>query len=534
MVSPRIHFAGRAGAVFCLAWVLSAFVLAQEAGTEPPLRPNIVLVLVDDLGWRDTGVPLPGVESHFRTPNLKFLASQAMGFSSAYASAPVCTPTRAALLTGRAPARSHITWWTLHKGQDTSRAHPRLAAPAWQVDGLQPEDGETLPGILRQVGYTTILAGKAHFGALGTPGADPRNLGFDVNIAGHAAGAPGSYRAREHFEQAGRQGKAPGSAPSVWDVPGLENYHGHDLFLTECLALEATNAMRASAAAGKPFYLHFAPYAVHMPITANERFVAHFSDLDGTEAAYASMVEGVDAALGAILACIEQLGAADHTIVIFHSDNGGLSAHGRGAAPDGGGAHHHNAPLRSGKGSAYEGGVRVPMWIAWPGITDREDRAGSTCDVPVVSHDLFPTVLSLAGLQTDHGPEIDGRDLTPLLTGRDWLFQRSPRSLFWHQPHRWGADGPGIEPFSAVRTGPWKLIYFHDGPRFELYNLSEDPGERTDLASKHPDQAAILVQTLDQWLKATGAQLSIDKQTGEAVPGPAMAWQGIARAPQER
>ncbi|MEZ5973806.1 MAG: sulfatase-like hydrolase/transferase [Planctomycetota bacterium] len=351
MVSPRIHFAGRAGAVFCLAWVLSAFVLAQEAGTEPPLRPNIVLVLVDDLGWRDTGVPLPGVESHFRTPNLKFLASQAMGFSSAYASAPVCTPTRAALLTGRAPARSHITWWTLHKGQDTGveRIRGWRRRPGrWM--SLQPEDGETLPGILRQVGYTTILAGKAHFGALGTPGADPRNLGFDVNIAGHAAGAPGSYRAREHFEQAGRQGKAPGSAPSVWDVPGLENYHGHDLFLTECLALEATNAMRASAAAGKPFYLHFAPYAVHMPITANERFVAHFSDLDGTEAAYASMVEGVDAALGAILACIEQLGAADHTIVIFHSDNGGLSAHGRGAAPDGGGAHHHNAPLRSGKG----------------------------------------------------------------------------------------------------------------------------------------------------------------------------------------
>ncbi len=527
--------------IFCL-------LLATGAHAQPD-RPNIILFLVDDLGWQDTSVPFwterTPLNERYHTPNLEALAARGVRFTNAYASAPVCTPTRTAIMTGKAPARTHITYWTLHKDTDTSRSRDDIAAPAWDLNGLQPGDHETLPQILQDAGYRTIHVGKAHFGAHDTPGADPINLGFTVNIAGHASGGPASYSGLHHFTVTGRNGKPPHSNPSVWDIPGLDNYHGHDIYLTEALALEATQAIRDSVAAGEPFYMNFAPYAVHAPIMGNKKYEPHYPDLDARERAYSSMVETYDAALGSLITTLEETDQLNNTVVIFTSDNGGLSAHARGAAPDGNTKHTHNAPLRSGKGSAYEGGTRVPAIIAWPGVTDSvrgtagpdspqgrgiagpdvtspERKLGNLIHTPIISHDLFPTIIALAGLQADHGPTIDGRDLTPLLTGRPQLFDSS-RVLGWNQPHQWGAPGPGIEPFTSIRKGDWKLIYFHAAGRFELYNLADDIGEANDLAAHMPERMVQLAAVMDAWIDKTGAQLSIDKATNKEIEHPSIA-----------
>ncbi|MHC5003134.1 MAG: sulfatase [Planctomycetota bacterium] len=477
--------------------------------------PNVILFLVDDLGWQDVSVPLHDeptpLNRRYRTPNLERLAAAGVRFTDAYASAPVCTPTRTSIMTGLSPGRSHITYWTLHRDRDTSKPHDRLRPPAWNVNGLREGD-VTLPRLLAAAGYRTIHVGKAHFGAHGTTGADPGNLGFDVNVAGHGSGGPASFYGLHAFSQAGRRGEpAPPATPGIWDVPGLEQYHGQEIYLTEALALEAAAAVREAVADGAPFFLNMAPYAVHAPIMANPRYVDRYADLDPREAAYASMIETVDAALGLLLRTIDSLGVADETVVIFHSDNGGLSAHARGGTP-----HTHNAPLRSGKGSAYEGGVRVPLVVSWPGVT----APGSVCRAPVISHDLFPTILAAAGVPVPpaHAPRVDGVDLGPLLRGEA---PGERRVLCWSQPHQWGAAGPGIHPFTSIRAGDWKLVYFHAEQRLELYDLATDIGERNDLASARPGRVAALAGLLDDWIRSRGAQLSIDRASGRpvALPG---------------
>ena len=467
--------------------------------------------MVDDLGWQDVSLPLWTEPTEFnrryRTPNLERLAAAGVTFTEAYASAPVCTPTRTSLMTGRAPARTHITYWTLHANRDTSRERDDLAAPAWRMNGLQPGE-RTLPGMLREVGYRTIHAGKAHFGAHDTGGADPLALGFDVNIAGHASGAPASYLGTDSFSRAGKSGNA--DADTVWDVPGLEDYHAEDVFLTEALTTEALRAVREAHADGEPFFLNFCPYAVHTPLMANARLLDSYADLDEREARYATMVESVDLALGALLDELERLGIAGETLVVFTSDNGGLSATARGGAP-----HTHNAPLRSGKGSAYEGGTRVPTVVRWPGHT----APGTRDATPIITHDLFPTLLAAAGVpETELRREvIDGVDLSGRLGGRQSL---QSRTLGWNQPHQWGVNGPGIEPFTAIRYERWKLIFFHADRRFELYDLETDIGEQRDLSAEKPDITRELARRMQDWITATGAQLSIDKRTGAEVELP--------------
>ena len=488
-----------------LVGLLAACAAVPTAPPAPQRPPNIVLFLVDDLGWQDSSVALGPERTPFndryRTPNLERLAREGMSFTQAYASAPVCTPTRTAILTGQAPARSHITYWTLRKDTDTSAKFPGLLPPKWDVNGLQPED-TTLPELLREAGYRTIHVGKAHFGAVGTPGADPLQLGFDVNVAGHGAGGPGSFLGLENFSAAARKGDR------VWDVPGLERWHGKDVFLEEALAAEAVEQLDAAVAAGTPFFLNFAPYAVHAPITANPRYSANYAELDPREAAYATMVETYDAALGALLAQLDAHGIADETLVVFTSDNGGLSAHGRGGEP-----HTHNAPLRSGKGSCYEGGIRIPLVVRGPGVL-----RGTRSDVQVISADLFPTLLSAAGVDLPKdGVERDGLDLSHLLRGGP---PEAERILIWHQPHFWGVNGPGIWPFSAVRVGDWKLIYRHADHGFELYDLANDPGETLDFATSAFSRVEDLARVLGERLRAMGAQMSLDESTGQPVPSP--------------
>jgi arylsulfatase A-like enzyme len=546
-------------------------------------HPNIVLILVDDLGQQDTSVPMlagcscggrqctaramqcqalggtcraPFSESSgsplgtvpWKTPNLERLAARGLRFSDAYAAAPVCTPSRTAILTGQSPARTHITYWTLEKDRDTSSRHARLDPPAWQVNGAQPTGAE-LPQLLANAGYRTMHVGKAHFGARGTPGADPRNFGFDVNIAGHAAGAPGSFFGSDHFKDAARKqrGKvAPADAPpSVWDVPMLERWYrdeeeDENVWLDDALAREACDAITTAVAEQRPFFLNFCPYGVHTPIMEDPRFAADYPELDPTERTYATMIAAVDDALGQLVARCDALGILDNTIFIFTSDNGGLSAHARGTAPDGARAHTHNAPLRSGKGSAYEGGLRVPFVVAGPGIPHEE----SPRTAPIIGTDLYPTILSLAGASVPAGRVIDGVDLSNYWRGGP---APADRAMLFHQPHDWGPQGPGIEPFSAVRVGDWKLIWFHDAAgessspaagdertrtaardtardttRIELYNLASDIGEQHDLAAEANFAAPRLmsIEALSRALTDSNAQLSIERATRHPISPP--------------
>ena len=472
-------------------------------------RPNVVVVLVDDLGWQDTSVPFHDERTPFNdryhTPNMERLAREGALFTDGYASAPVCTPTRASLLTGRSPARNRITYWTFDRNTDTTRKNPVLEAPAWNVNGLQP-GVPLLPERLRSEGYRTIHAGKAHWGAHDTAGSDPRALGFDVNIAGHASGAPGSYLGTHRFMNS--RSREDFSRTSKWDVPGLEPFHDREIYLTEALQQRAVEAIDRACSDDVPFFLHFAPYAVHTPIMANVRHLERYEGLDPREAAYATMIESVDVALGGILDALDRNEIADDTIVVFTSDNGGLSAHGRGGA-----AHRHNAPLRSGKGSAYEGGVRVPWIVRWPGVA----QPGARLDEVVVTQDLYPTILAAASIESPRDHIIDGVDLRPMLEG-DPL----ERTVLFHQPHTWGANGPGIEPFSAIRSGFWKLIFFHGDRRFELYDLDSDPGETIDLAAAEPERLERLRDRLQHELISQQAQLSIDKSSGLPVVLPAI------------
>ncbi len=480
-------------------------------------RPNIVLFLVDDMGWQDTSVPFHTERTPFneryRTPHMERLAAAGMKFTQAYASC-VCSPTRVSLMTGLNTARHRVTNWTLRKNGANDAKHPTLRMPAWNVNGLSttPDTPRAvctppLPRRLRAVGYRTIHVGKAHFGAIDTPGADPRNLGFDVNVAGHAAGGPGSYLGTQNFSAAWRKGSR------VWDVPGLEKYHGKDVFLTEALTREANRAVDRAVADGVPFFLYMAHYAVHVPFAPDPRFYPRYRDagLCHTEAMYAALVEGMDKSLGDILANVERHGLSDRTVVLFMSDNGGLSAHGRGGKP-----HTHNAPLSSGKGSAHEGGIRVPMIVKWPGVTP----PGSVCHQPVIIEDFYPTVLELAGVSdVEHlTPKIDGVSFADLL--RQPNRPRAERALYWHFPNHWGPKGPGIGPHSTIREGDWKLIYYHADRRYELFNLADDLGERRSLARERPEIVRRLAGRLGDYLLEVKAQMPVEKRTGKPVPLP--------------
>ncbi|MEE2907883.1 MAG: sulfatase-like hydrolase/transferase, partial [Planctomycetota bacterium] len=232
--------------------VISQLLMTLLVSTSPP---NIVVFMVDDLGWQDTSVPFHETTTPFNarywTPNLERLTASGMAFTNAYAAGPVCTPTRTSLITGQCPARTHITYWTLHKDTDTSRKHPRLAPPDWNLNGVSAGT-PTLPALLQEAGYRTIHVGKAHFGAHDTHAADPANLGFEVNIAGHASGAPASYYGTHDFSREGRTGK---QGSNVWDVPGLAKYHDQDIYLTEALAQEALPEIDRAVQEGRPFYL---------------------------------------------------------------------------------------------------------------------------------------------------------------------------------------------------------------------------------------------------------------------------------------
>lgn len=472
------------------------------AGAEKANRPNIVLFLVDDMGWQETSVPfhseVTALNKRYRTPNMERLAAEGMKFTQAYASA-VCSPTRVSLLSGMNAARHRVTNWTLRKDRSPDNPSRFVEPPKWCLNGvttLANVDRATritpLPALLRNAGYRTIHAGKAHFGAKSTPGEDPRHFGFDVNIGGHAAGGPGSYWGEKNFSAAWRK------EDRIWDVPGLEAYHGKDVYLTEALTLEAIKAVESAVREKKPFYLYLSHYAVHAPWEKDNRFHQKYLDagLKPFEATLASMIEGMDKSLGDMMEALERLGVEKDTVILFVSDNGSPSNCPR------------NLPLRGHKVTPYEGGVRVPMIARWPGVT----RPGSVNSNPLIVEDFFPTILEIAAAANRETVQaVDGINFTPLLTGDG----KTPpdRAFVWHYPHQYSGQGP----YSSLRQGPWKLVHHHIPRKLELYNLADDLGEKGDLAPSLPDRVKALGKVLGDRLRAMDAQMPRDKVTGMAV-----------------
>lgn len=490
--------------------------LACSSKEEIQKQPNIILFLVDDMGWQDTSVPFwsqrTSYNDIYKTPNMERLAADGMKFTQAYACA-VCSPTRVSLMTGMNAAHHRVTNWTLRKDVQPVADDDKLEQPDWNVNGLSPVAGinqtihaTPLPQLLHDAGYFTIHSGKAHLGAIGTPASNPKNIGFDVNIAGHAAGAPESYYGKDHFGN-----NNPKKA--IWAVPGLEKYHGKDIHLSEALTLEAIDAMDSARQKDQSFFLYMAHYAVHTPIMGDDRFVQKYIDqgLLPTEAKYASMVEGMDKSLGDIMDYLEEKQIEENTIILFMSDNGGLSAVARG-----GEKHTHNKPLSSGKGSAHEGGIREPMIVKWPGKV----AANSVSHNYLIIEDFFPTVLEMAGeKEFETVQEIDGVSFVPLLTHQN-LESIQDRPLFWHYPNRWGPTGPGIGASSTVRLGDWKMVYYHTDRSFELFNLKEDIGETENRKEDNPEKLKELASVLTNYLKQVNAQMPTDKATGKHVEYP--------------
>jgi arylsulfatase A-like enzyme len=328
-------------------------------------------------------------------------------------------------------------------------------------------------------------------------------------IAGHAAGGPGSFLGTENFGN-----NKDGTPKSPWGVPGLEEYFGQDIFLTEALTQKALKVVNDSLVNQKPFFLYMSHYAVHVPFNADKRFYQKYIDKGAThvEAQYASMVEGMDKSLGDIMNFLDHKHLSENTIILFISDNGGYAIQDRGRA---GKKHRWNEPLKSGKGSAYEGGIRVPMLVKWPTVV----KENSVTEYPVIIEVLFPTVLKMAGVKNRKTVQhIDGENFISVLKANKQTNRKS--AMYWHYPNSWGETGPGIGATSTVRDGDWKLIYWHKTQKKELFNIKNDIGEEKDLAMNNPKIVIKLSDKLGAYLRNVDAQMPIVKNTKAIVPYP--------------
>lgn len=470
-------------------------------------RPNILFFLVDDMGTTDTSVRFletadgkaidAPLNSRYRTPNMERLAAQGRMFTNAHAYS-VCTPTRASLMSGREAPRLHITTWTNpQRVIDTGKIEKHgITGPAWRMEGLDVSL-PTLPRLLAQSGYRTIHCGKAHFGPTATPAGDPKNLGFHVNIGGCGVGGPGSYWGTKNFSAAWRNGGHD------WDIPGLEKYHGQDVFLTEALTRELSASLEESVKEKKPFFAYMAHYAVHSPFEADARFSKNYPDLKGMDLAFATLVEGMDRSLGDLLGQLEKLGVAENTLVIFYSDNGS----------DG----PPNLPLRGKKGTRFEGGSRVPLIAAWakPNLENSFQKAlpispGSRDGSMITPSDFMPTLLSVTGTPLPKDAVIDGRDFSPALRGSS---DKPAKGFLVHFPH----GKHNNELFSTWTEGSRKLIYQYETREWSLFDTRSDIGENHDLLKSEPKSAMELAKHMLAHMDSIGAQFPIDKASGAPV-----------------
>jgi arylsulfatase A-like enzyme len=448
---------------------LSGMTLATLAAA-PALRAqpkplNFVFILIDDMGWRD--VSYNGSEL-FETPNIDRLAAQGMRFNNAYAACPVCSPTRASIMTGKYPARLGLTNFLpgLHH-----LPHSKLLAPVSRQQ--LPLEEVTIAEALKTAGYRTAAIGKWH---LGGPEFYPEKQGFDVNVGGTHAGSPKSY-----------------FYPQWKPNPPIDATEG--AYLPDRLTDSAIDFMTANRE--HPFFLYLAHYSVHIPLEAKEQMIERYRKRIKpgalqNNATYAAMVASVDESVERIMKTLDQLHLAENTVVIFMSDNGGLvSAEDKGQTPT------SNKPLRAGKGFLYEGGIREPMIVKWPGVT----KPGSEVEIPVISNDFYPTIVEMAGVKKDPGNPADGVSLVPVLK-QSGMPKRD--ALFWHYPHY---SNQGGRPGAAMRQGDFKLIEWYEDDSVELYNLRDDIGETRNLAVRMPEKARDMKARLDAWLKEMNAEM---------------------------
>ncbi len=427
---------------------------AASAAPQDQPRPNFVLILVDDLGATDLGC---FGSTFYETPHLDRMAREGMQFTTAYAACTVCSPTRAAVLTGRYPARLHLTDWIAgHK-----RPYAKLRVPAFHQQ--LPLEEVTIAEALKPAGYVSASIGKWH---LGGDGFLPKRQGFDLNVAGDHRGQPPSY-----FD--------PFKIPTLADAKEGE-------YLTDRLTREAEAFLTQNK--DRPFFLYLPHYGVHTPLQAKPEVVAKYKAKSKpgdphSNATYAAMIESVDDSVGRLLKKLDELKIADRTVVFVTSDNGGLLNS------------TTNLGLRAGKGSAYEGGVRVPLLVRWPGVV----KPGSVCAEPVISVDFFPTIMEIPRFKHFH--EVDGHSMVGHLRQ---LANVQRDGIYWHYPHY---HPGGATPYGAVRSGDWKYIEFYEDGRGELYNLKEDPAEKHDLAAKWPEAVASLRQKLAKWRMEMNAQM---------------------------
>ena len=471
-------FAASIGALFLSTAILCSLSVADEH-----TQPNIVLFLIDDLGWMDIGCQ---GSTYYRTPNIDRLASNGVRFTDAYAACAVCSPTRAAVLTGKYPARLMLTDW-LPSGRWNPKAKLREGR---FLRGL-PVEEFTLAESLRAAGYCTANIGKWHLGS--EPFSLPEHHGFDVNIAGNAHGAPGSY----FFPYQGNWLIPTTELRAKWNVlpDGKEGE-----YLTDRLTDEAVKFIRGTQAAknrepgtknsAQPFLLYFPHYGVHTPLQAKPEVVAKYERIPEADRQgkpeYAAMVESIDDSVGRVIATLQELKLDETTVIIFTSDNGGFYNA------------TSNAPLRANKGATYEGGIRVPLIVKWPGVT----KPGLVVSEPVTSTDLYPTCLAAAGLPALPNQHVDGLNLQPVLSGAGSL---PDRALFWHYPHY--NEHPSSVPSSVIRKGPWKLIETFDPEGIELYNLADDLSETKNVATTESAKVNALRSELDAWRKDVGAEM---------------------------
>ena len=477
----RQQFSGCLSALVLISLSVSPAVPAAEISS----RPNFVFFLVDDLGWSDVGC---FGSTYYETPNIDALAASGMKFTSGYAACPVCSPTRASIMTGRHPVRVDITDWI--PGSTAASAYNARFQQIDDRDELALKE-VTIAEALKRNGYRTFFAGKWH---LGSKGFLPTDQGFDLNFGGHEKGSP------------------PGGYYSPFKNPYLPDRHDGE-YLTERLTYESVNFLETRTRS-EPFLLYLSFYNVHTPIQPYGKHIEHFQaraaelfgDTPSTpirefrgesrsrqdNPALASMIAAVDESVGVILTRLEELQLTDNTVVIFFSDNGGLCTLKKPGPTC-------NLPLRSGKGWLYEGGIREPMIIRAPGTT----TPCSVCDVPVVSTDFFPTMLELAGLPLQHDLHADGQSLVPLMKGETSV-ERAP--LYWHYPHYHGSTWT---PGAAIRDKEWKLIELYEFDLTELYNLKEDIGEQRDLSKSNPKKTAELKAKLREWQIQMNAKMPV-------------------------
>ena len=444
--------------------ILILLCCAGCTGTQNPKAPNIVVINVDDMGWKDVG--FMGSE-YYETPNIDYLASQGMVFTNGYASASNCAPSRACLMTGQ---------WTPRHGVYTvspstrGKSEDRKLIPTKNTHTLSTEH-IILPEVLQENGYTTCHAGKWHLSN------NPMEYGFDLNIGGGHNGLPKSY------------------------YPPYKNVDIEAGIAENLTDLIMEKTIKFLDTVQKPFYLNYAPYAVHTPIMPIDSIVPKYEKKSPWQgqgnAEYASMVDNLDRNVGLLTKKLKEKGLFEKTLLIFTSDNGGLYGITK------------QKPLRAGKGSYYEGGIREPFFF----VLNNKIKSGTSSDVPISNLDIFPTILQYAGIDAK-ALELDGKNLGPVLEGQA---QTLERSLFWHFPIYLQAYNSNdnenrdslfrTRPGSVIRKGNWKLHYYFEDDGMELYNLSEDIGEKNNLVATNPEKANELLILLKKWWKATNAPI---------------------------